>query len=185
MSEYWLLRRLPEGAVDTLVFGLPQTWRNVDGLPGLSDAFLLAFGWQRLTEATLSQADEAVAFPLVAASMKARLAAYRYERETGGMTVNGIAILTDRDSQGLIDSMQRLLADEVIASVRFKSAAGTLIACNLALATALRSAVGVYVQGCRNKEADHAEALAELDTAQERAAYDFTAGWPSSVVTVG
>ena len=63
-DEYWILRR-PGGVIDTLVFGLPQTWRNVDGLPGLSDEALLAFGWQRLAAATLSDPDKAALMPLV------------------------------------------------------------------------------------------------------------------------
>lgn len=183
MPEYWLLRRKPENTVDTVTWGLPQTWRNVDGLPGLSDAELLALGWERLADAELSPADEAIVFPLVVASTNARLKQYRYEREIGGMSIDGIAILTDRESQGLIDSLHGVLRDEIISSVKFSSAGGVTIDCNFALATVLRTAVTLYVQGCRNNEADHADAMALIGTAQARAAYDFTTGWPSNVVT--
>ncbi len=54
MHEYWLHRH--GGSIDTVTYGLPQTWRHpdgrgVDGLPGLSDAELLALGWGLLADA--------------------------------------------------------------------------------------------------------------------------------------
>lgn len=118
----------------------------------------------------------------VLAARLAALATYRYDREVAGITVGEYAILTDRESQGLVDSLQRSLADEVISSVNFKAASGQIVACNLALATAIRNAVVLHVQGCRNAECAHAIALAELETAAEVAAYDITADWPASGV---
>jgi len=187
MSEYWLLRTV-EGAADTVTWGLPQSWRDregrwIDGLASLAPEELLPLGWERMAAATLSPADQAVAEPLVRASLNARLAEHRYNHEVGGIVFSGIAILTNRESQSLIDSMHGLLRDEVMGSVKFKSADGVVVICDLSMATALRTAVGLFVQAARNAEADHSAEIAAIGAdAVTLAAYDFTTGWPSRVV---
>jgi hypothetical protein len=120
----------------------------------------------------------------VQAERLAALADYRYRHEVSGVAIDGIAIDTDRESQGLIDSLFGVLRDQVISSVRFKSAAGVVVTCDLAVATLLRAKVTLFVQACRNREAEHIDAMAALDeTSAACAAYDVTTGWPSRVIS--
>lgn len=109
----------------------------------------------------------------------ARLAAHRYERETAGIVINGVAIQTDRDSQALIDALQRSLADGIVSSVAFKTAAGQIVNADISTATAIRNAVVLHVQACRSKEAEHAQAVAALTSIASVDAYDVTTGWPA------
>lgn len=111
------------------------------------------------------------------------LAALRFEKETAGLTLSlggqEVLITTDRDSQGLVDSLQRCLADGVIASVEFQAANDVIVTVNPALALALRTAVVLHVQACRGNQAEHARAIMDLESAAAVLAYDFTGGWPA------
>jgi len=120
-----------------------------------------------------------------------QLEADRYARETGGMTINGITISTDRDSVQLIDSLQGTLRDEIISSVRFKSAGGQIIAGDLALVNLLRQQLTLFHQALRNNEADHIEAMSAIledeeieNKAEAIGTHDAGTGWASKVVTV-
>lgn len=113
------------------------------------------------------------------ARRRAELAALRWQCETAGVTIGGMTIRTDRDSQSLIDSMHRSLADGVIDTVSFKPASGDTVVADLATATAIRSAVVLHVQACRTCEAEHAAALDALAADPAVIAdYDFGTGWP-------
>jgi len=106
------------------------------------------------------------------------LAAKRYAIETAGIEVAGYQIKSDRESQALIDQMQRSLADATMESVKFKTAAGPIVDCNAALATVIRAAIVGHVQACRTHEAELAEQIEAASTAEALAAIDIAAGWP-------
>ena len=92
--------------------------------------------------------------------LKAHAAAVRFARETGGITVAGARILTDRESQGLIAGAMlraQMLGDA--ASFRFKAASG-FVTLTGAEMQALAVAVGEHVQACFALEAD---VLAEIE----------------------
>lgn len=184
MSEFWLLRSLPGGSVDTLVFGLPQTWRNVDGLPGLGDGALLALGWRRLAASTLSEADAAVVMPLVFAAQIARLAACRWQKEVAGKIWNGLSLdTTDRGKALLQGAMVRLQRRAPGTVTRWKIAAdASEVPIDLATAEAAFDVVSDHVDALFAAELDHAAALRALrDGGDPKAvgAYDFATGWPS------
>lgn len=112
---------------------------------------------------------------------KAKLAAYRYDREVGGATATiastDYAIDTSRDSQALIDGTHRALVDGVMASVKFKTAAGAILTANAAAMATIRSTVTLHVQACREKEADLAQAIDALTTKAAVINYDIAAQW--------
>lgn len=110
---------------------------------------------------------------------KAELAAWRYAAETAGVKAGGVQIATDRDSQALIDSLQRALADGLIPSVRFKTASGRVVTMTTADATAVRQLVVQHVQRCRAVEADHAAKIDALTRVEEVIAYDIGTDWPA------
>jgi hypothetical protein len=111
--------------------------------------------------------------------VKDDLAAERYGAEISGVTVSGILIATDRESQMLIDAAQRSFADGVISSVKFKTSSGTIVDCDATMASALRAAVVDHVQSCRNNEAALCAAIDSASTADEILAVDIQKGWPA------
>lgn len=116
--------------------------------------------------------DQALAAKLAA------LAAYRYQRETGGITVGGVAVTTDRESQGMLAGALAFvsLAPEVL--IDWKGANGWA-QINADGVGAIAHAVGAHVQACFTAERHHSEALGQLTTVAEIEAYDITTtGWP-------
>lgn len=182
MSAYWILRR-EDGSVDTLVFGLPQTWRNVDGLPGLSDEALLDLGWERLADAELDEDDEETLLPLVFTSVVARIREKRWMVETGGMVVGGMPVATDERSARLIQGMYTAAKDEVAETFEFQGPGlDNWIDVPAAQAILVGRALFALVQGCFSAGRVHenaATALRDAGDPKALGAYDFTSGWPS------
>ena len=87
-------------------------------------------------------------------------AAARYDAEVSGIVLNGSVILTDRDSQGLINGAVALVQINPGAVVRFKTAAATFVTLNAQQVIGIGVAVGAHVQACFAREADVAAEVA-------------------------
>lgn len=107
----------------------------------------------------------------------AELAAYRFARETAGITINGAVIRTDLESQAMINGAVAYVNLNPTALIDWK-AANTWVQIDKDTITAIGITVGAHVQACYSRERVHAEAIAALTTPAEIAAYDFTTGWP-------
>jgi hypothetical protein len=83
----------------------------------------------------------------------ARLAQRRWEVETGGITINGAQILTDRESTAMLAGALQLLGlSPEGATVKWKAATG-FISLDLPSLQAIALAVGQHVQACFAREA--------------------------------
>ncbi len=105
------------------------------------------------------------------------LAAYRFQRETAGITLNGAVIRTDRESQAMIAGAKNYSDLTPGILIDWKSEGGWIQIDRQAL-LAVGQAVGAYVQACFSQERVHAEAIAGLSTLEEIASYNFETGWP-------
>ena len=125
------------------------------------------------TEPTLSLDDQK-------AEKLAALAARRYEIETGGITVQGVPVKTDRESSAILTSA-RVLADRDPAFVvsNWKVDAGVFVTLDAPMITAISDAVTAHVQGTFNREAELSAAIIAAKTAAKLAAIDIDAGWPA------
>ena len=112
------------------------------------------------------------------AARKADLAAYRYARETGGITVGGAEIRTDLESQAKIVGAHALVTAAPEKVIDWKGADGW-VQLNASAVTAIALAVGTHIQACYSAEKTHAEAIDACATAAAAGTYDFTGGWPS------
>lgn len=120
---------------------------------------------------------EAAGFDFVKEDKLAKLAAYRYEKETAGITVNGAQIKTDRESQATITGAFTLANLDPTMEFNWKAINGFVNIDKVQL-QAIAVAVGKHVQACYSREKVHAEAISALTTAEEIETYDFTTGWP-------
>jgi|GEM_PF-994319 hypothetical protein len=107
----------------------------------------------------------------------AGLAAYRFQKETAGMTLNGITIRTDRESQAMISGAKSYLDANPESVIDWKGANGWAQIDRATLLT-IGQGVGAYVQACFSREQAHSAAIEALTTAEGVEAYDFTTGWP-------
>lgn len=105
------------------------------------------------------------------------LASIRYQHETSGITLNGVSIRTDRESQGLINGAWSTAQIKPAVIIDFKGA-NDWVEINATQIIEIASAVSDYVQACFRAERLHTEAIAALETSEAVAAYDLTTGWP-------
>ncbi len=82
----------------------------------------------------------------------AEIAAWRYEKEVSGVTLDGMEIRTDRESQAQITGAYTSLKNGLLTSVNWKSASGEFFQADINLAERIASAVAQHVQACFNAE---------------------------------
>jgi hypothetical protein len=107
------------------------------------------------------------------------LAAYRYEKETGGITVNGVGIDTDRESQAMLNGAMTFFAWNPTALIDWKGINGWVQVDKDTL-EAVAKVVAAHVQACFSNEKAHAAAIRALTTKETIEAYDYTTGWPAT-----
>ncbi|MEZ1745687.1 DUF4376 domain-containing protein [Pseudomonas aeruginosa] len=101
------------------------------------------------------------------------IAARRYQAETAGITVNGLDLPTDRDSQALVTGAALAAVIDPNYTCQWKTAAGFVdLAAQQVIA--LASAMRAHVQACFDREAALLDALA----AGTYSADQLDQGWP-------
>lgn len=98
--------------------------------------------------------------PLPAANLYQIAADARYKAEISGIVLGQAPILTDRQSQALINGAVALVQLNPTATVRFKTAAGTFSSLNAQQVIGIGVAVAQHVQACFAREADVALEIA-------------------------
>ncbi|WP_316172154.1 MULTISPECIES: DUF4376 domain-containing protein [unclassified Bradyrhizobium] len=93
------------------------------------------------------------------AQLKAYSAATRYRKETGGMTINGVALDTSRESQGMINGAYNMAVKDATFTTQWKCADGAFTALNAAQIEATAVAIAQHVQACFAAEADVASQI--------------------------
>ncbi|WP_282275182.1 DUF4376 domain-containing protein [Stenotrophomonas sp. PS02297] len=105
--------------------------------------------------------------------LRERATALRWERETGGITVGGVRVLTGIEDQNRIATA--LVGAP--ATLDFKADSGW-VTLTLAELQAIAAAITTHVQACFTAERAHHEAIDALPSLAAVAAYDVEAGWP-------
>ena len=121
--------------------------------------------------------DPALVLARNKAQRLSELEAYRYEKETAGITVNGALIRTDEYSQGKINGAWSTAQINPAVLIDFKGVNGW-VKLNAAEITAIAEAVSIHVQSCFSTERIHSDAIAALETSEAVTAYDLNTGWP-------
>lgn len=137
-------------------------------LSGLDDAFQAAW---RLYDGAIS-VDLATAKQI----KKSQLAAKRWDVETGGMTVSGMTVSTDRDSQGLVTGAAFAASLDDTYTVKWKTAGG-FIDLDATGIIGIAQAMRAHVQGSFNREAVIASDIDDCTTIAQLDAIDINAGW--------
>ncbi len=88
-----------------------------------------------------------------AAALIAYAAAKRYAKETGGATVDGVAMPTDRTTQAQLTGAYLAAQQNAQLSIQWKLADGSFVALNATQIGAIAVAVSNFVQGCFATEA--------------------------------
>lgn len=111
------------------------------------------------------------------ASKLGDLAAYRFDKETGGITVSGINVLTDRESQATLTGAYVAVQLNPDRLIDWKASDGTWTQIDRATVEFLAGAVADHVQSCFSTEKAKAAEILALTTVDAVLAYDVTVGW--------
>lgn len=120
----------------------------------------------------------------VKAERKALASAQRYAVETGGITIGGSTIRTDRESQGLVNGAYSLARDMIDGHVPaqpidFKGANGWE-QIEPEDMVAVGRAVALHVQACFSRERALHRQIDDAGDVEAVLAIDVMAGWPSA-----
>jgi hypothetical protein len=111
----------------------------------------------------------------VAIDLYAYAANKRFDVETGGITVNGVAVDTSRSSQSMIDAAYSYARKNPDKTIKFKAVSGW-VSLDATTMIAIAQAVGDHVQACFAMEATVAGEI-EAGTITTTAEID-AADWP-------
>lgn len=125
--------------------------------------------------------------PITADGLKSIVTRFRWEVETGGITLpSGIKVATGIDDQNRITSVVANAERSGVVSVDFKAGSGW-VSVTVAELQEIAAAIARHVQACFTAERQHHEAIDAIaqiaDPAERQAAlvdYDETAGWPAA-----
>lgn len=107
------------------------------------------------------------------AALLAYAATARYNKEVGGITVNGMHVSTDRESQSMLSGAFAYLQANTSATISWKTDDNEFVTLDLAAITLLANAVAAHVQSCFATEASVVAAIsANPPTINDAAAID-------------
>ncbi|MCK8685374.1 DUF4376 domain-containing protein [Pseudomonas umsongensis] len=104
-------------------------------------------------QVAMTVAEKAERDALIAADWRVRIAARRFQAETGGVTVQGIPVNTERDSQALLTGAAFAASLDPAYQIKWKAASG-FVELSAAQVIGLASEVRAFVQACFNREAE-------------------------------
>ena len=103
-----------------------------------------------------------------------KIAAARYEAETGGCTVDGVTIATDRGSQALLTAAVVTARLDVEFKTRWKCADGHFVTLDAMQLRAIGDAVTAHVEACFAREGELCEQIDTAQTPEELAAIQWS-----------
>lgn len=161
-----------------------QPWAYDDGVPESQ----MRPGLTRMTPEEVAAHLNPPEPPITAEKLKAIVTAFRWEVETGGITMpGGVRVATGIDDQNRITSVVANAERAGLEQVDFKAAEGWAKV-TLGELQAIATAVALHVQACFSAERAHHEAIDALviqhqgDAQALQAAldgYDESQGWPA------
>lgn len=111
------------------------------------------------------------------AELISALANKRWQIETGGVTLGGMTIPTDRDTQSIVDRAVKAFADgDITGAIDFKTAAGFVQIDETAM-RAIKAAGAQHIQACFTRERELTAAIDAAATHAALDAIDITVGW--------
>lgn len=186
-----------DGTIDRAAGPLPKAWGNTSGLDNADAATLESLGWLPVVDSGTASAftvssgadigdpasGSSVTRSHVVKSLadckvikKDQLAVKRYDVEVSGITVGGVRVNTDRETQSILTGARILAKEDAGYSVNWKTSSGWA-ALNAATIIAVADAVAAHVQGAFDTEKAHSDAIDALTTAAEVVAYNIEANW--------
>lgn len=123
------------------------------------------------------------------ADLKINVNQFRKNKVKGGIILSGVEIDTDSESQSMMTSALVVLEKgskgnaKYPDNVKWRTKSGQFIPVDYTSMEDIVTAVTAFVEGCFSAEASHVAAIESITTLDEASNYDYTAGWPSEVIS--
>lgn len=104
------------------------------------------------------------------------VAANRYEFEVAGVTVNGITVQTDRESQSTVNAAYTTLKNGLVETIDWKGSNGW-VQIDLDTIEFFAKTIAEHAQYCFSQERVHSAAIDELTAFEDLIAYNPTTGF--------
>ena len=124
-------------------------------------------------QVAMTAAEKAARDSAIAAEWTGRIAARRFQAETGGVTVQGIPVNTERDSQALLTGAAFAASLDPGYHIKWKAATGFVDLTGEQI-LGIASQVRAFVQACFSREAELLGAVADGSITAEM----LEEGWP-------
>ena len=124
-------------------------------------------------QVAMTAGEKAERDELIAAQWADQIAARRFEVETGGVTMAGVQINTERDSQSLLTGAAFAASIDPDYRIKWKAATG-FVDLSAQQIIGVASAVRAFVQACFNREAELLGAVADGSITSQM----LEEGWP-------
>ncbi len=129
--------------------------------------------WIALTETEVeTHLNPKIPFATAKENKYAEIAAARYNAEIAGVTVNGVSIKTDRESQGLITGAALKAMQDSTYSCRWKTESG-FVELTAPQILAIADAVRAHVQSCFDREAELLPLIKAAESPEELEAISY------------
>ena len=125
-------------------------------------------------QVAMTAAEKAARDSAIAAEWTGRIAARRFQAETGGVTVQGIPVNTERDSQALLTGAAFAASLDPGYHIKWKAATG-FVDLSAQQIIGVASAVRAFVQNCFSREAELLGAAADGSITAQM----LEEGWPA------
>lgn len=153
----------PAGSVECDPLG-PLPLRSTPTAPPAGDVRWIGGAWVPAPVQDLA---------VMQAELREQVTALRWQRETGGLMMGGVRVLTGVEDQNRIASA--LIGAP--ATLDFKAESGW-VTLTLAELQGIAAAITAHVQACFTAERTHHEAINALTDVADAQVYDVTTGWP-------
>ena len=124
-------------------------------------------------QVAMTAAEKAARDSAIAAEWTGRIAARRFQAETGGVTVQGIPVNTERDSQALLTGAAFAASLDPGYHIKWKAATG-FVDLSAQQIIGVASAVRAFVQSCFDRESELLGAVADGSITAQM----LEEGWP-------
>ena len=125
-------------------------------------------------QVAMTAAEKAARDSAIAAEWAGRIAARRFQAETGGVIVEGIQVNTERDSQALLTGAAFAASLDPAYQIKWKAATG-FVDLTGEQVMGIASQVRAFVQACFNREAELLGAVADGSITVQM----LEEGWPA------
>ena len=115
--------------------------------------------------------------PDAKAKKLSELADFRWSKEVGGITINGMVIETTDRSKTLVTGALMLAQSNPAATFQFKTTDNQYVEVDAAGMVAIYQAIGAHVQACFAREQEVAALISALNTVDAVASFDIAAEW--------